>query len=121
MKNIIRAGLAALALSLFALPAYADFARVVVVDTDDVDGYVAEIEVGKKILEKAGATSTIRVWLATSAGPNTGQIIVAILYEDIMHYAKESKMLEGNKELTAWVKGLDAIRTITSDSLYTEQ
>ncbi len=120
MKIIIRTGFAALALSLFALPAFADFARVVVVDTDDVHKYAAEIEVGKEILARAGATSTIRVWLATSAGPDTGQVIVAIIYEDMMHYAKEGQMLDGNKELEAWVKGLDAIRTITSDSLYTE-
>lgn len=120
MKNMIRVSLAALALSLFALPAFADVARVVVVNTDNVEGYVAELEVGKKILEKAGATSTVRAWLATSAGPNAGHIVVAITYDDMMHYAKEYQMLNGNKELQKWLKGLDAIRTITSDSLYQE-
>ena len=61
MKAKISLSLAALALLFVAsTPAIAadTVLRVVVIETDDVDGYVKQVEQGKAILKKAGSPST---------------------------------------------------------------
>ena len=123
MKAKISLSLAALALLFVAsTPAIAadTVLRVVVIETDDVDGYVKQVEQGKAILKKAGSPGILRIWRADFAGSDTGSIVVSIEYENIQAFAAESAKLADNAEFQTWLKGLDKIRKVVSDSLYSE-
>ena len=94
--------------------------RVLVVETDDVEAYAQEIEKGRTLLTKLGAQVTIRLWQGTVAGENTGAVVVSIEYASLAAFADVSAKAEADAEFSAWVKGLDKIRTVVSDSLYRE-
>ncbi len=123
MKTKISLSLVALALLFGAsTPAIAadTVLRVVVIETDDVDGYVKQVEQGKAILKKAGSPGILRIWRADFAGSDTGSIVISVEYENIQAFAAESAKLADNAEFQTWLKGLDKIRKIVSDSLYSE-
>lgn len=123
MKAEISLSLAALALLLVAsTPAIAanTVIRVLVVQTDDVDGYVKQVEQGKAILKKAGSPGIVRIWRADFAGSHTGSIVVSVEYENFQAFAADMARLADNAEYQTWRKGLDKIRKIVSDSLYSE-
>ncbi len=94
--------------------------RVVTVKTDNPDGYVAEIAKGQAILKRMGSAAHVRVWRARFAGDRTGTIVVAVEFPSLAAMAKDDAMTSTNAEYQSWLKGLDRIRTITSDSLYDE-
>ena len=94
--------------------------RVVVVETDDVEGYVDQIDRGLDIMKRIGSTGEVRVMRATFAGPNTGTVVVTVEFDDIAAMAADTAKLAGSKEYQNWLKGLDDFRVIASDSLYTE-
>ena len=123
MKTRISLSLVALALLLVAsTPAIAadTVLRVVVIETDDVAGYVKQIEQGKAILKKAGSPGILRIWQASFAGPETGSVVVSIEYENHQALAADMAKLADNAELQTWLKGLDEIRKVLSDSIYRE-
>ncbi len=123
MKAKISLGLATLAL-LFVASTSAMAAdtvlRVVVVQTDDVAGYVQQLERGKAILKEAGSTGTIRIWRAGLAGRDTGSVVVSVEYANLQAFATDNAKLADHDEFQTWLKGLDSIRKIVSDSLYNE-
>jgi hypothetical protein len=94
--------------------------RVVVVKTDNPDAYVKEIEKGKALLKRIGSGVQLRVWRAQFAGENAGAIVVAAEYPNLAALAKDYAAVSADAEYQAWLKGLDKIRTIVSDSLYEE-
>jgi hypothetical protein len=110
----------AIMLSLFPVVAEAAVLRVVVVDVSDAAAYVRQIEVGKALLKKAGSPAQIRVWRARFAGPDAGQYVVSVEYPDLQSFAADDKRLAADAEYQGWIKGLDSLRTIVSDSLYEE-
>lgn len=93
--------------------------RVVVVKTDNPEGYVKEIERGKAIMKRLGSSGMIRVWRARFAGDNAGAVVASVEYPNLAVLAKDDALI-ADPEFQAWVKGLDKIRTIVSDSLYQE-
>ncbi len=123
MKAKISLSLAALAL-LFVAPTPAIAAdtvlRVVVVQTDDVAGYVELVEQGKALLKKVGSPAMLRIWQASFAGPDTGSVVVSLEYENLQALAADMAKLAGNAEFQTWLKGLDEIRKVLSDSIYRE-
>ncbi len=94
--------------------------RVVVIKTDNVAAYLQEIEKGREIMKKIGVTSQTRVWQATFAGPNAGSVVVGIEYPSLAAFADGYAKISADKDYQAWLKGLEKIRTIVSDSLYKE-
>jgi hypothetical protein len=94
--------------------------RVVAVKTDNVAAYLQALEQGKEIMKKIGVTQQLRVWQATFAGPNAGSIVVVIEYPNIAAFADADAKTRADKDYQAWLKGLEKIRTIVSDSLYRE-
>ncbi len=121
MKSKV-AGLIALFVlaSLVTSTARAAVLRVVVVHTDDVSAYAAEIEKGRAILKEIGSPGVVRVWQAIAAGPNAGQVVVSIEYADLAAYAADFDRTMASKKYQGWLKDLSKIRTIVSDSLYRE-
>lgn len=121
MKSQARLSLAVLvALSLAASAAQAATLRIVVVQTDNAEAYVKEVERGKALLKKAGSPVTLRVWRAQYAGPDTGAVVVSAEYPDLAALAKDNERMAADAELQAWLKGLDKLRKIVSDSVYQE-
>jgi hypothetical protein len=94
--------------------------RVVVVKTDNPAAYVQEIEKGRQIMKSLGIQGTTRVWQARFAGPEAGAIVSSIEYPSFDALADAYKKTNASPEYQAWVKDLEKIRKIVSDSLYTE-
>ena len=121
-KIAMLAVLSSLAFGLTA-PAYADsnvVLRVVTVKTDDVATYTHELDKARVILKRLGISATVRVWRATLAGPNTGLVIVSQEYANLGAFADSTTKTAADAEYTQWLKNLDKIRTVVSDSLYRE-
>lgn len=113
-----------LVLSLCVLsPAFAQKAtvlRVLIVKSDNISAYLQELERGKEMMKKLGIPEVLRVWQATYAGPNTGTVVVSIEYPSLTALAEASAKMNADKDMLAWLKGLDNLRKIVSDSIYRE-
>ena len=106
--------------SAAALPASATL-RVIAVQTLDIKAYRHEVETLQDEFKKEGLPVTLRVWRATYAGPDTGTIIVTLEVPDLATLAKvQDAVMKPNSALGATMKRIEAIRKITSDSLYEE-
>jgi hypothetical protein len=106
--------------SAAALPASTTL-RVLAVQTPDIKTYRHEVENLQEEFKKEGLPVTLRVWRATYAGPDTGTIIVTLEVPDLATLAKvQDAVTKPNSVLAATMKRIEAIRKITSDSLYEE-
>ena len=94
--------------------------RVVVVKTENVAAYVQELEKGKELMKKLGVQGQVRVWQARFAGPEAGAVVVSVEYPSMAAFAADDAKVSASSEYQAWIKGLDRIRKIVSDSLYGE-
>jgi hypothetical protein len=94
--------------------------RVVIVKTDDAHAYAQAIESGKEIMKKLGLSTNIHIYQATFAGPNAGAVAVSIEYPSLAALADADAKTRADKDYQAWIKGLEKIRTIVSDSIYRE-
>ena len=94
--------------------------RVVVVKTNNPAAYAQEIEKGRQIMKSLGVQATTRVWQARFAGPEAGAIVASIEYPSLDAFADAYKKTSASTDYQNWLKELDKIRKIVSDSLYTE-
>lgn len=94
--------------------------RVVMIKTDNPAAYIQEIEKGRQILKSLGVQATTRVWQARFAGPEAGGIVASIEYPSMDAFADAYKKTSASADYQNWLKDLDKIRKIVSDSLYTE-
>ena len=94
--------------------------RVVVVKTDDPVAYAQELEKGKVVMKSLGIQAQTRVWQARFAGPDTGMVVATIEYPNMAAFSEAVAKTNASSDYQAWLKGLDKIRKIVSDSLYTE-
>lgn len=123
MKVTISLSLAVLALLFVAstpVAAADTVLRVVVVQTDDVAGYVKQIEEGKALLKKMGSPALLRIWQASFAGPDTRSVVVSMEYESMQVLSADMAKLTADAEFATWLKGLEGLRKILSDSIYRE-
>ena len=95
--------------------------RVLVIKTENVAGYVQELDKGQALLKKLGVQETLRVWQARFAGPEAGSVVVSIEFPSMSALVDSDTKTSANSEYKEWLKGLDKVRKIVSDSLYTEQ
>src|SRR5262245_31232925 len=119
MRKAVVCLAAVCALSVLASSASATVLRVVVVQAD-AQTYMKELERGKAILKRLGSPAVIRVWQARFAGNEAGAVVASIEYADLETMAKDEAKEQADPEFSAWLKGLDKVRKIVSDSLYTE-
>jgi len=96
------------------------YLRVLVVSTEDVSAYVHELDNGKRILKRLGISVQTRVWHATFAGPEAGSVVVTQEFNNFAAFADAVSKTAADTEYSQWIKGLDKIRKIASDSLYQE-
>lgn len=94
--------------------------RVIVVQTDDIEGYLKELENAKAIEKRLQGSSVFRVWRARFAGEHAGAVVVSIEYPSLMAMARDDEKAQGDSEYKALLGRLNKVRKIVSDSLYTE-
>lgn len=94
--------------------------RVVVVKTDNPAAYAQEIEKGRQIMKGLGVQQLTRVWQARFAGPEAGAVVVSIEYPSMDAFADAYKKTSASSDYQNWLKDLDKVRKIVSDSIYTE-
>ena len=123
MAKLIVSVLAVMGLALASNAAFSasTVLRVIAVQTPDIKTYRHEVETLQGEFKKEGLPVTLRVWRATYAGPDTGTIIVTVEVPDLATLAKiEDAVMKPNSPLGATMKRIEAMRKITSDSLYEE-
>ncbi|HEX9784356.1 MAG TPA: hypothetical protein VGA56_16715 [Opitutaceae bacterium] len=108
------------AFALTVPSAHAVCARVVTIQTDQLDQYVKELQRGNAIMKRAGSSTVLRAWVSRFSGPNTGAVHVVLEYPTMSALAADLEKLEANAEFTAWLKGLSSIRKVVSDSIMQE-
>jgi len=94
--------------------------RVITVQTDDVDGYLKELENARAINKRLQGTGVIRAWRARFAGDAAGAIVVSIEYPSLMAMARDEEKAQADPEEKALLARLGKMRKIVSDSLYNE-
>ena len=95
--------------------------RVIVVQSDNPSAYVKEVlGTGLAHQKRVQSTGNLRVWRAKYTGRDAGSIVVAIEYPSLAALAEDDKKVAADPAFSAWVRGLDKIRKIVSDSLYSE-
>ncbi len=125
-KSISNVAAAAAILLVVCVASSAAFAqkatvlRVVVVKTDDPATYAQEIEKGRQVMKSLGIQGQTRVFQARFAGPEAGAVVVSIEYPNMAAFADAVAKTNASSEYQAWLKGLDKVRKIVSDSIYTE-
>ena len=112
------AGLIGLCASLTAFAADRPVMRVLVVQTNDAAAYAHEVANLQAIFRKTGQQVTLRVWRATFAGPDTGSIVVSVEVPSLTALAQMNEALRNNAEVAAEMKRIEAMRAVTSDSIY---
>ena len=68
--------------------------------------------------KKLGVPATIDAYRATYAAAETGTVVVAIEVPNLATLAKMTEMTRSQPEVVAEMKKINAMRKITSDSLY---
>ena len=106
--------------SAVALAAEPVVLRVIVVQTDNLDGYLKELDKSQPMRKRLQSPAVIRAWRARFAGENAGDIVVSVEYPSLEAMARDEAKGAADPEWSAWLKGLDKMRKIVSDSLYTE-
>ena len=117
---LVAAAACALALTGNAFAANTAWLRVITVKTDNVAAYVQELEKGRAMMKRLGVNATTRIWRATYAGPNTGTIVVSQEFPSWQAFLDAQGKTSADPQFSAWLAGLDKVRTITSDSIYRE-
>jgi uncharacterized protein YbjT (DUF2867 family) len=122
-RNIVMAVIICLLVCAASSAAFAQkgtVLRVVVVKTENPAAYAQEIEKGRQIMKGLGIAATIRVWQARFAGPDAGAVVASIEYPSMTALAEADAKLNASSDYQAWIKNLDKVRKIVSDSIYTE-
>jgi hypothetical protein len=96
------------------------YLRVIVVKTEDASAYLRELDKGKAMLKRLGVTVQMRAWRATFAGPDTGSLIVSQEYPSFAAFAEAAAKTAADPEFSQWLRNLDKVRKIATDSLYQE-
>ena len=95
--------------------------RIVVVQTDDVGAYVAQLSEGNRMLTRVDSNFIMRAWQATFSGDTTGSVVVSLEYPgSLSDFAQGWEKALADEALAEWLAGLSGLRTIVSDSLYNE-
>ena len=94
---------------------------LVSVESGNQDDYLAALKKAQPIFERLGLPA-FRVWQSTLAGPNTGNTVVGVEYENLAAFAEGSGKLQADAEWQKWVENNQkkGISQVTSNSLMVE-
>jgi hypothetical protein len=124
----VRGVIVALFVALLAMPPAASAAHhekvlqvvAVQVKPGKLEDYRKQVAKLRAVIDRVGASSTLRMWNATQAGPNTGTVLVALEWKNADTWAAESGKVQGDPEWQKIVSGLHEIRTLAGSALWRE-
>jgi len=83
--------------------------NVIVLETSGDLGKLADIvKRARMIGEKYGSTGKARVWMTTLAGPNTGNVVVAVEYPSLVSMAESLSKVNASPDWTRLVADAQA-------------
>jgi hypothetical protein len=119
MRKLIAPVLLTLAFALGCGTAAAgSIARIIVVETADLPGYLHEVDSLRAQFKKLLPTVSLRVFRARFAGTDSGAVVVAVEMPDLATLAKLDELQKSNAEVAATMARIGKMRKIVSDSLY---
>lgn len=83
-----------------------------------LEAYRAEVKKLAGVVARIDALAKVRMWEATAAGENTGQILVGIEYPNAAAWAADSAKTQADAEWKAIVAKLAGMRTVLSTSVW---
>jgi hypothetical protein len=83
-----------------------------------LEAYRAEVKKLAAVIGRIDPQARVRVWEATAAGEDTGQILVGVEYPNEAAWAADSAKTQGDAEWRQIVAGLTGLRTVVSTSLW---
>ncbi len=128
MIRLATAGALALVLAVAGLAmakpaAAAHHEAVIQVVTVDVkpgklEKYQKQVKKLAGIMERLGSRGSLRMWRATTGGPDTGQILVALEFANAAAWAADTTKMQNDEEWQKTISGLDDLRTVESNSVW---
>jgi hypothetical protein len=82
------------------------------------DAYLAEVKKLKAVGAVIDAQASVRVWEATAAGEDTGNLLVGIEYANDAAWAADSAKVQSDPEWLKIVAALGPLRTVLSTSVW---
>jgi 2-oxo-4-hydroxy-4-carboxy--5-ureidoimidazoline (OHCU) decarboxylase len=94
--------------------------QVVIVEVapGKLESYRQEVKKLTAVLSRLGSSARPRMWQATAAGPNTGNVMVGLEYPNAAAWAADSAKIQRDAEWQRIVAGLDKLRTLVSSSIW---
>jgi hypothetical protein len=94
---------------------------VVQVEGVNVDAFMGRIKKAQAIWKELGMPA-FRAWQSTLAGPNTGSVVFATVYDDSVAWATAQQKLAASPKWQTWIDELQAWgkTTVTSSSMSVE-
>ena len=71
-------------------------------------------------MKSMGIQAQTRAFQARFTGPEAGAVVVSIEYPNMAAFAEADAKASASSDYQTWLKGLDKLRKIVSDSLYDE-
>lgn len=128
------ASMRALAMALAAIPMLGSFAaprpaaaahhepviQVVTVEVSPgkLEKYRREIEKLTGVFARLESSAKVRMWQATAAGPDVGEVLVGIEYPNAAVWAADSTKAQTDAEWQKILAGLDDLRTVKSNAIW---
>ncbi len=83
-----------------------------------LDAYLGEVKKLNGVLARIGSSATLRVWAATAAGTDTGNVLVGLEYPNAAAWAADQPKTQSDAEWQKILAGLPALRTLEANSLW---
>jgi hypothetical protein len=83
-----------------------------------LESYLQEVKKLSAVLTRVASSGKLRMWQATAAGPDTGEVLVGIEYPNAAAWATDSTKVQNDAEWQKIVAGLDGLRTLASIAVW---
>jgi len=92
----------------------------VAVKPGKLDEYTKRLETGQAISDRLKLSGKLRIWLATLAGANTGNVAVGVESPSLAAYVADQAKLRADPEWRRLIGGLGDLRTLAGRWMYQE-
>jgi hypothetical protein len=83
-----------------------------------LERYLQEVKKLSAVLTRVESSGKLRIWQATAAGPDSGEVLVGIEYPNAAAWATDSTKAQDDAEWQKIVAGLDDLRTLQSIAVW---
>ena len=90
----------------------------VAVKPGKLEDYQEAVEELRSVMERLGSPGVVRMWRATVAGPDSGNVIVGVEYPNQDSWAADTTKLQADEEYQDIIDDLHKIRRIESNAMW---